>query len=877
MSNNEQDQIGQNDAAARLPFEPDLSDATIKRALAPFISIASNDADAGQEAKTSSEAAEPAPGSGVEEVIVAETGYYAKSAWDESTARISRILESSWSDVPLSEAGQQAELALDAVEEELRLFSERASYFGRDGMTPGVAAERLNRCLAKLQDAELVVYQPKGGAHKTLPCFPRFLYLLAQVLNESIESGVLDRKSGTVQMFFDRANDYLERAMKSAFSERRLKINMELAGPRKELAYIYDHQTKDSLTRWVPLTGDSAPVLLRTLDILRDRVADAFMQELPFSEIQTALATVAGAGLALTAWSELRELLMLPELLPEPDAVQGTSGTQEGAQQGDPQHGEKIVVTRAAIRDLLLPGVGAQYLPEIEPNVQSVASQSIDFKPLAQEVLASFTEELIKKEYKELTKRLLVSIPMGALSPVVGIALNLIFPSEKPITKAEMEAEIDKRLKQALDKAYVSVIKIKFENCRAAFQARMQTIRNKEENKGKPQAEWTVGPPGEWESFLSVTKDLEGFLFAGDPAHPTDFTRYYLTHQLLSDAMTLRLNALYGKLQAAKPSDVVDFELTSLEACYKGWYLYLEKLLDFAWSKTRAWDDFLTEQDHTQSPGLGALFSPRYIIYDKYNYKNERWQVRHQYRLNSENTSKGNLGGPLNMTNQKAVIYATLNTAFRSMCQVYDAAVRKHNEKFGTDFPSAVGSLFDWTLGDGRYKATMNKFVQENTRYDDGGGRDHFTSSPFRGKYQRDGSDFLREDLFVETVSNSGSRRWYSVGDYPDLELDGDDAHEMKKMLFPMGFRAICYSEPNFGQYLDENGSKKYKGDYWILPNDRTKPHEVLNGRNVRSMKIRIELQFWHNRSVFGRIKDWKWADNNNPRQVADLELMELP
>lgn len=873
MSNNEQDQLGQNDAATNLPFELDLSDATLKRVFAPFINIAVNDADASQEAKPSSEDAESAHDSGVEEVAVADTagtGYYAKSAWDEGTARISRLLESSWSNAPLNEAGQQAESALDAVEEELRLFSERAAYFGRDGMTPGVAAERLNRCLAKLQDAELAVYQPEGGPHKTLAYFPRFLYLSAQVLNEGIESGSFDRKSGTVQMFFERADSYLERAMRSSFRERRLKINMELAGPRKELAYLYDRHTEASLTEWVPLTRDSAPVLLRTLDILRDRVADAFVQKLPFAQWQAALATISGSWQAPTTWSELREFLMLPGLLPADEAQQGTSGAQEGTQQGDPQLGEKIVITRAAIRALLLSGVGAQYVPELEPEVQSPVSR-VDFKPLAQNVLSEFTNEVIKRQFTEITKKLIATIPLGAVAPGIGILLDLIFPSEKPITKEEMEAEIDKRIKQALDSTYVEVIKLKFENCRKAFNLRMQTIKNKDENQNKPEAEWEVGPPADWESFITVTGDLEGFLFAADPI------RCYLTHQLFTDAMTLRLNALYGKLQAAKPGHAVDVELDLLNTCYRGWYAHLEKLVDFAWHKTLGGDDFLREQDHTQSPGLGALFNPRYIIYDHYNYKNERWQVRHQHRLNAENTDKGKLGGPLNTINQKAAVYATLNTAFRSMCHVYDAAAHKHNEKFGTNLPTAL-ELFDWRLGDDWYQGTMTNIVNENTRYDDGGGRDFFTWSPMRGKYKRDGKDFLRTDLFIETVSNSGTRRWYSVGDYPDLRLVGADAPEMAKMIFPRGFRAICYSEANFGQYLDENGNKRYRGEYWVLPSDGARPHEVLNGKNVRSMKIRIELQFWHNsRSVFGRIRDWQWADSNNPRQVANLELIKLP
>lgn len=866
MSNNKQEQLDQNGAAVSFPFEPNLSEATIKQALAPFINIAGNDADASRETNTSSEDAGAAHDNGVEEVAVADTagtGHYAKSVWDEGTARISRLLASSWSDVPLSEAGQQAESALDAVEGELRLSSELTSYFGRDGMTSGVAAERLNRSLGRLQEAELAVYQPKGGTHQTLPCFPRFLYLSAQVLNEGIESGFIDGKSGTVQMFFDRADGYLERAMRSAFGERRLKINMELAGPRKELAYIYDHQTEESLTEWVPLTDDSAPVLLRTLDLLRDRIADAFVQTLPFAEMQAALVTVSGAGQAPTGWSELRELLMVPGLLPADEAPQGTSDAPESTPQG-----EEVVVTRTAIRELLLPRVGAQHVPELAPDAQAPASLRVDWKPMAQSVLAEFTNEVIKRQFTEVTKKLIATIPLGAVAPGIGILLDLIFPSEKPITKEEMAAEIDKRIKQALDQAYVEVIKLKFENCRKAFNMRMQTVQNDN----------SIGAPQDWEPLLIVTGDLEGFLFAGDQTNPGDFTRYYLTHQLLTDAMLMRLHALYGKLQAAKPGDLIDAELDALKECYTGWFSYLERLLTFVWNNPREENDFVITKSHYVSQGSAEKF----VINDHFNHKGAVVsESAHENRLSTEYPSrhdKAKLNVSLATIKQKARLFTALNTTFKSMCEVYDAAARKHQEKFGGYLPMALGPLFNTRLA-GSYFSSMNKFAIDNP-YSDGGGKDQFTWSPSSraGLYRRDYNDFSVTDLYVTTGSRGGTYRFYSVGDYADLKRDGNDAQEMTEMRFPRGLRAFCYSEPNFGQYRDEMGNIKYKGDFWVLPVSTHSPYEVIHGRDIRSMKIRLDLKWWHNsRAAYGRIKGWKWADDTvYPPQIANLELIDL-
>jgi hypothetical protein len=660
-----------------------------------------------------------------------------------------------------AQADKAAAAALDAAENELRTLDARRRYFGDDDSAAVKAWEEA--ALAALRDAEFAICEPDGRAFQTLPLFPRYLYLVAQLFRQA---PLAETQAARATELLARANIYLDLALESAFEARKSKIERRFAGAHSELAYVFDTATEESLTDWVVLTDDNAPTMNAALELMRSRVASAYTRRLPFEALQAALARVSKQ----------------PASMPVDDLLAWLAP-------------ETIAADSKQLGSLLLPAAIARYAPELatEPSRSIISGDTI--KNLAQEALSgSLTELMSKKASKTMAKLIkgtLMGGALGALSPAIGIVLNAIFPSEAPITQQEMEDEIKRQILRARIEDRVEAIENAFEDALVDYQTRMSIIEGN--NSGVAQQQWNLGTPEDWESVLSTTRSLETLSLV----RPTQYEIAYHIHKLVPEIVALRLTVVYGALQAAGAAAATAAQQPGaspnagqatitvfkghVETTLQRWYAYLERLADHAYGP-----DVRNEDD----------FRIQYTLF-------KGWRVLDKFR--KDEPLSGLTGDSASkcihrMVTRRYAAWICLNTTILGMCQAHDKARQEYIAKFSpTNLPirNAVRDIYDGKVA-GKYRHELNSIKNETAKYfSSGGAYKHLAAPGLKPSIVTSTTeDYTDDDLYVQITTSSGEVKRFGTGDFFDLvKLSG--VNRVNTVRVPRGFVAIFYESNN--------------------------------------------------------------------------------
>lgn len=167
---------------------------------------------------------------------------------------------------------------------------------------------------------------------------------------------------------------------------------------------------------------------------------------------------------------------------------------------------------------------------------------------------------------------------LAAAGPLVGAFIGtvfgIIFPKPEPLSKDEIVALIDERVKGHLAENWYALVTSHFGAAVAAHRVRWSILHD--QNPGVPQAQWNLGKASEWEALLLATSTLEEFMFSDS----TKFDFAYAIQEVVPQAMTLRLQTIYAMGQTSDAGPSLRTELRDMGTqALRRWYKYLEKLL----------------------------------------------------------------------------------------------------------------------------------------------------------------------------------------------------------------------------------------------------------------------------------------------------------
>ncbi|MFB8788035.1 MAG: hypothetical protein U7123_04135 [Potamolinea sp.] len=233
-----------------------------------------------------------------------------KSAWVESKAKLAEafneLVDSEEAQEALKAQDQAVEAALDSIEEALLDFYKTIKCFSAEEKQQGFAKVSLNQCLLKLDKIDDVFSQAKLGFFN-FPHLPRLTYLTAYILQVYLKLNPSEENSWVAEAAFGRINREIEIAMESVYRERHYRIKFDLSGPYHNLAYVYDEHTKSSLTNWVELS-ENARKVHDAHHVLQERIADLYVQSLPFNQVSEMVTELWGQG-ETTSWGNSQKEL----------------------------------------------------------------------------------------------------------------------------------------------------------------------------------------------------------------------------------------------------------------------------------------------------------------------------------------------------------------------------------------------------------------------------------------------------------------------------------------------------------------------------------------------------------------------------------------
>ncbi|MBP2170540.1 hypothetical protein J2125_003732 [Erwinia toletana] len=770
-------------------------------------------------------------------------------AWQSAAEKLNHILNGSLSSESTGEnkAHQQVSRQLDKLEKTFLQLRRKVADQGAGGVKQRGAVASVNHTLEQLREAEMVLHHPEGEAsYKTLPDFPRYLYLLTEILQEGVRLGALEEDDEVVDDYYSHAEEYLSAAMNSAFDERRRQIRWNQSGANLDQVYIIDRHNQESLTYWVPLAGELSHNMLVVRDVLRDRIADDFVESLNIEQMQAVLAQISLPQHQLASWTVRREqIIYLEKYLNQPQPA-AAALENESATAG---------VDMKVVYGLILPQVRARYLPGVQySDINLSQSQPFDsirvFPGNGEEIVRSQIAEQLKRLFNinfgpKFAKTILGASFLGALAPVVHLLLDLFWPKPKAITIEDVRAEIDKRLTEVLTQQHITNLKIRFQTVMQAYELRMEVVENA--NRNEPdKTKWDMGKTSEWESVLNNFNELSTYFFTDQ------FRVQYQVSPLFVLFATLYVGVLNATMITYKPGDKFTVIMSYFERFFNGWYHYMQQMSDMAW-----WDVNRIDWDNVDR--VRGLPSQYYLV-DLYSEKRLGGLII-QYNLSGYDKFD-RMADPMDMLKGRIRMYLTANTQLRQLAQIYDDTVKAFNATWQTSHQAnLVGTLVDRSIGDLHYAAHMN-YHQSHNPYSNGGTYFNLLLPGLQQSYTVGGQQFARNDFFVTIRTNQGLR-WYGPGDYVDLTTRNKAGETETEWIgydftLPRGFRLVLYSDLSFGEYTEPDSTTlKYRGTSTQLPADGETPwltRSFPQGLKAVSMKVRIDPSIWFPGLAHGRL-----------------------
>jgi hypothetical protein len=297
-----------------------------------------------------------------------------KPAWGAARARLAEAFGDLVDSEELREAREAQdramEAALDAIEEAYLDLYSIARMLSAEERRQGLAKAPLLQCVLKLEKIDDVLAQARRGFFN-VPHLPRLTYLTAYILQAYLKLNPPEKPQGVAESVFGRINEVLRIAMEGVYQDRHQRITFEMSGASQDLAYVYDHRDKHSLTRWVEV-GERAAQVHHAHSVLQERIADRYVESKPFGEVGEMVTRLSGQGEAVS-WATVKKSCVFIDLAEEAHAELSDS-----------------------IKDLALDWVKAQYFPELSSAIQVSSPQPAVLGDLFDHLLTQFLDGFLK-------------------------------------------------------------------------------------------------------------------------------------------------------------------------------------------------------------------------------------------------------------------------------------------------------------------------------------------------------------------------------------------------------------------------------------------------------------------------------------------------
>ncbi|MFN6538413.1 MAG: hypothetical protein RM021_018975 [Nostoc sp. EkiNYC01] len=704
-----------------------------------------------------------------------------KSAWAESTAKLAEAFSELVDSEELQEAQkaqhQAVEAALDTIEEALLDFYKTIRYFSAEERQQGFAKASLHQSLLKLDKIDDVFSQAKLGFFN-FPHLPRLTYLTAYILQASLKLHPSEENSWVAEVAFGRINQEIQMAMESVYRERHYRIKFDLSGPYHNLAYVYDEHTERSLTNWVELS-ENARKVHDAHYVLQERIADLYVQSLPFNQVSEMVTKLWGQG-ETTSWATVKKNCVLIDLTDESNAE-----------------------LSASIKELTLDWVKASYFPEFSVAIQASNVTVEDWKRTNDTLMAEFLGGFLRATGAALAE--------AAAGPIFGPAFLALFRTiweRARIARGEL-SDMDRAIEEALTKEEILDIRHWFNVCFNAYTSFFSTL-NDEPHIGSVTNQ-------DWLHLRTQTYNLQRLLFL--PRRVI----HYQTHQLVSEAMVMRVNTLMGACGTAlatnATSTMSDIGANVVEMLNQ-WYGFMEELRQQSYNRTRGQRDFMRENRFSGLPG-----APWLTIND---------MLAKQLRLSHDTRKEPQSTVSFLGVTKRVDYYVTLNTELLNLCRGYDIAVRRFREvgiNLNMVVQNAEAQMFHQNFMNGMYMRDGRNYMNDarNRNIWPGGNLfwwlGHFELAPNPAAEPR-----LSD--FGVGIGSGGTLR-LSVGDYPDLQLfSGLENGASGTINVPQGLVAVVYADTGY-----RGRPRQFPEGSDILHNaTQSLPFRVL------SMKVRIDV-----------------------------------
>jgi hypothetical protein len=727
-----------------------------------------------------------------------------KSDWEGSKAKLTEVfnnlVNSERARESLKAQDQVMEAALDSLEKALLDFYEIIKHLSHQEREQGIGKIYFNDCLLKIQKLDDLLGQATLG-FENFPHLPRLIYITAHILQVYLKLNPQLENSGLINRAFDRINAEIESTMVVVFWTRYDKIKFQ-RDQEDFRGYVYDEYTKYSLTERVEF--DETTKLEQVYSVLQERIADLYVQSLPFQEVCEIVDKLWGQGKTVS-WAILKDNYLCIDLADESNAELLTS-----------------------VKELTPIWVQQSYFPHFLEEIQLVQVQPKGLmRDLAQEATENIMRHYAIKLAEKTGSKIIKASVSTVFGPLFGAFFDTIWPGEQPLTRKEVADIVNLLINKALKKEKAEEIKRVHDVTYDSYNTRFIIVREYK----------SMGEPRDWETVLNQTYNLQTLIFH------TDSNIEYLTHQLLPSTIIMRVLSLMGAYRANQDEgiDVANLK-QKLEELLKAWYQYLERLLNQALSKTRETRKKVKEND--LYPETFMTSREDYDFWVKNKVRNQvvsPTTERYGKTLYSGLSNNNQANIAVEALGNRIDYYVILNTQLDNMCKAYDLTVEelKKAEMISlSGYPTnAWENIF-------KTRFLTNNYVKKASDLEGRMKKETLLYPPdkkpltWRDLGRWDLCLFSRQDTnrgasyddpYVFFYDGSVKLQGLSVGDYPNLAeiLPSNVTH----ISLPIGLVAVLYNDVGF---------KGNRTAYPLASNRETLKHQLYT--KPGSMKVRIDV-----------------------------------
>jgi hypothetical protein len=463
-----------------------------------------------------------------------------EKSWGESVTELLKQLR-------MTKIGQEQE-DIEILLKNIRHHAEFIANYESGMLLEGAHKDSIVIALSSIEKLGSA-FKKSSFPHKNLPYFSEFLILTSVVFNSAISNSVLSEEATEITNFYCDAERYLYSVTLSARAQRHADISMELTGPYKEIAYLFDRQTNSSLTEWVKLDSQTAEQLLDTQQELRTQAADVYINSLPLEQLYNALYEFIPAQ---------QEDDVLPPYVNETEKK---------------DHSPKVPA-------LLLPEVINYFYPDYQKISSRDTIQDIT-KKLSSEVPLRYVSTFISKfangKHLRYTMQATIGVVGSFLGPLASILFDMVWPKES-LTMDKIIEEIKKQVGEGISDNVAYEMGRRMEiasNSQSMLEGAISAYDKNPTTDNKREVVYRTN------SFYDDTAALQTFFFTPNP-DLENYAIHYKTFNCCAVIISLRFSAITRYL-AEFPNN--GETINQYEKFLNESYGYLEKSFDSIWDR----------------------------------------------------------------------------------------------------------------------------------------------------------------------------------------------------------------------------------------------------------------------------------------------------